>query len=83
MSNTLSLNELRKETAARITAIHCDDSLRQRFYALGIHEDLDVRVLHEGPINADPMAIDLDGHIVALRRADAATIQVTIAETHA
>ena len=76
MINTVKLSDLPKATSARISAIQCDDALRQRFYALGVHEEMDVQILHEGPINADPMAIDLDGHVVAIRRADAASIQV-------
>jgi Fe2+ transport system protein FeoA len=80
IQHTLTLTELPNKTTARIVSIQCQDSLRQRFYALGIYEDLPVRIVHEGPIKADPIAIDLDGHLVALRRADAAHIHVAFAE---
>ena len=76
MMNTLKLSDLPRATLARISAIQCDDALRHRFYALGVHEEMHVQILHEGPIKADPIAIDLEGHVVAIRRADAAFIQV-------
>ena len=81
MINTLRLSELAISKPARITAIQSSESDRQRLYALGIHEEMDVRVLHEGPVGGDPIAIDLDGHVVALRRADAANIHVQESQT--
>lgn len=81
MKSTIPLHMLKKNTVGRISSIQCDESHKKRLYALGVHEDLSVRIIHEGPVGADPIAIELDGHTVAMRRRDAANIHVYLEET--
>lgn len=77
---SLPLHLLNKNEAGRIASIHADEAAKHRLHALGFLEGLHVRVLHEAPLGRDPIAVDLGGHVIALRRSDAATIMVEAAE---
>ena len=50
--------------------------LERRLIELGFVEGARVRVLHQGPIGGDPIAVRVDEATIALRRADAAAILV-------
>lgn len=70
------LSQLPKSKRARITAIASDESMKQKIIEMGLSEGLEVSVLHEGPFGRDPIAVLVEGHIVAMRRAEASTITV-------
>ena len=55
-------------------------NLEDRLLEMGFEEGLPVEVLHEGPVSRDPMAVRLGRVIVALRRNEAAIIEVTKAQ---
>lgn len=73
------LSELKKGTAARITAIEGDDALLRKLLEMGIEEGSEITMLHEGPLGRDPLAISINDRIVALRRREAAQIRVETA----
>lgn len=52
------------------------DEVERRLLELGFFEGADVRVLHEGLIGRDPIAVRVDGATVALRRREAMWIWV-------
>lgn len=62
--------------SARIEHIRAGNPLKTALYGLGIMEGLHVRIMHVGPFSRDPIAVDIEGHMVAIRRADAAHIMV-------
>ena len=70
-------------SAARIGAkgviarVHApDDELERRLLELGFVEGAEVEVLQEGLFGRDPIALRLDDMRVAIRRREAAAIQV-------
>jgi ferrous iron transport protein A len=50
--------------------------MKQKILEMGLCEGLEVSILNEGPFGRDPIAVLVEGHIVAMRRAEAATITV-------
>ncbi len=72
MPSTLAM--LPKNTPARIIEIRAPEEEKSRLLALGLMEGLELRVLHVGPFGGDPLAIEVEGHMLALRRADATHI---------
>jgi ferrous iron transport protein A len=44
---------------------------------LGFVEGAEIKVLHEGPIGRDPIAVRINGATIALRRREAMAILVT------
>ena len=51
--------------------------LERRLLEMGFVEGAHVRVLHEGVIGGDPIAVKVDDMRVAVRRAEARAIEVT------
>lgn len=78
MESPLLLSQLEKEQRARITAIATDESMKQKLIEMGLSEGLEVSVLHEGPFGRDPIAVLIEGHVVAMRRSEAANISVEL-----
>lgn len=78
MTPSLNLSELLKSQRARITAIATDESMKQKLIEMGLSEGLEVSVLHEGPFGRDPIAVLVEGHVVAMRRSEAASISVEL-----
>lgn len=76
----IPLSTLARGTQARIEHMHVADNIRQSLMSVGVVEGLDIRVLHEGPFGRDPIAIEIEGHMVAIRRADAAHIMVAVGD---
>ncbi len=63
-------------------ADRCNDvefarDLEDRLLEIGFEEGLDVKVLHEGPISRDPVAVRIGQMTVALRRMEANAVKVT------
>jgi ferrous iron transport protein A len=52
--------------------------LERRLLELGFIEGAEVKVLHEGPIGRDPMAVRVSDTTIALRRREAMAIFVTL-----
>jgi ferrous iron transport protein A len=50
--------------------------LERRLLEIGFLEDTAVEVLHEGPVGRDPIAVRLNGTMVALRRREAMAVLV-------
>lgn len=79
MGATLSLDELRIGTIARISAIDwavLDDSDAKRLRQFGFDEGVAVEPLHSGPFGKDPLAIRVGRMTVAIRRAHARAVHV-------
>ena len=74
----MNLTQLPRGQIGRITRIEADEALTRKFLELGIDEGLDIRVLHEGPIRRDPIAIEVQDRCIALRRKDASHIMITV-----
>ncbi|WP_086935462.1 FeoA family protein [Azospirillum sp. B510] len=53
--------------------------LERRMIEMGLIEGARVEILHEGFPGADPLAVRIDDHTLALRRAEAHAILVTLA----
>lgn len=66
-----TLATLPKNTLARIVEIRAAEEEKSRLLALGLMEGLELRVMHVGPFGGDPLAVEVEGHMLALRRADA------------
>lgn len=60
---------------ATISAIECRPSLSRRLAAMGLKPGTEVKLLRKA-LGGDPIMIDLLGHPIALRRADAAQILI-------
>ena len=51
--------------------------IESRLLELGFVEGVEIRVLHEGPIGRDPIAVRINETTIALRRREAMAIVVT------
>lgn len=76
----LPLSTLPRGVSARIEHMRVAEPVRQSLMSMGVVEGLGIRIMHEGPFGRDPIAIEIEGHMVAIRRADAAHIMVATAE---
>lgn len=82
----LRLGELRRGAHAEIIAL--DESrtrsplqvgeLERRLIEMGLVEGARIEVLHEGFPGRDPIAVRVDDHTVALRRAEANAVMVSL-----
>lgn len=83
-SKPVRLASLRKGTKAAV--VHLDESgiattlppgeLERRLIEMGLVEGARVEVMHEGFPSRDPIAVRVNEHTVALRRAEAGAILV-------
>ncbi len=55
-------------------------ALEERLREVGFDEGLPIEFLHHGPFGRDPLAVQIDGMIVALRRVEAAHVTVALDE---
>ena len=74
----ITLNQLTKSQIGRITHLTNEEGLKQRLIEMGLCEGLEVKLLYEGPFGRDPLAVLIEGHIVAMRRAEAAKVEVEL-----
>jgi ferrous iron transport protein A len=81
LANSHPLGSLRPGQSGRVIGL-ADHELRpeleERLLRMGFAEDARVEVRHEGPVGRDPMAVKVDGVILALRRREADTILVEV-----
>ena len=76
------LNKGDKATILGFEAARCKDiefaqDLEDRLLEIGFEEGLDVKILHEGPISRDPIAVRIGQMTVALRRMEADAVRVS------
>jgi ferrous iron transport protein A len=84
-ARALPLGEAHCGFSGRIDAIRVDEEvhgrhaneIESRLIELGFVEGAEVRILHEGPIGRDPIAVRINGTTIALRRREAMAILVT------
>ena len=50
--------------------------LERRLIEMGVLEGAQVEILHEGFPGADPIAVRVDDHVLAMRRAEARAVRV-------
>jgi ferrous iron transport protein A len=84
-SRAVPLGEAHRGFCGRINAIRADeavhgrqaDEIESRLIELGFVEGAELKILHEGPIGRDPIAVRINGTTIALRRREAMAILVT------
>ncbi len=77
----LSLDQLKPRLAGHVRGIEGDpatDSISRRLYELGFHTGATLQVLHRGPFGGNPLSVQIGSMVVALRKAEAARIHVTL-----
>ncbi len=80
-ANTQTLGSLRPGQTCRVIGLAETDlspDLAERLLRMGFAEDAVIEVRHEGPVGRDPIAVRVDGIILALRRREADTILVEV-----
>lgn len=81
MSEQVTLGSLPPGVRARIVEIAAgagDSDLHLRLYEMGFDEGVEVEILHRGPIGGDPIAVQVGGMVVAMRRRDAGQVKVAV-----
>lgn len=78
MYETLALDRLPEGQSAYVTEVHSEFSMRQRLADIGLIRGTRVTCLCRSPAG-DPAAYLIRGAVIALRRHDAAGIQVELA----
>ena len=81
----IPLGQASRGFCGRIDAIHvCENvhglaapEIESRLLELGFVEGAEIKILHEGPIGRDPIAVRINGTTIALRRREAMAILVT------
>jgi ferrous iron transport protein A len=84
-ANSTPLGEANRGFCGRISAIHVNQDvhgrqaheIESRLIELGFVEGAEIKILHEGPIGRDPIAVRINGTTIALRRREAMAIFVT------
>lgn len=80
-SNAISMGELKKGQVGRIISVEGDHA--QRLMEMGFLEGTRIELLHEAPWSGDPIAINIRGSLIALRRTEADAVRVCLDEvTH-
>jgi ferrous iron transport protein A len=81
----MPLGQANRGFCGRIEIIHVDADvhgrhaieIESRLIELGFVEGAEIKILHEGPIGRDPIAVRINGTTIALRRREAMAILVT------
>ncbi|HMA75226.1 MAG TPA: FeoA family protein [Xanthobacteraceae bacterium] len=81
----IPLGQADRGFCGRINAIHVREDahglaapeIETRLLELGFVEGAEIKVLHEGPIGRDPIAVRINDTTIALRRREAMAIVVT------
>ena len=74
----MNLGEMKVGQRGRISRVDSSQAISQRLLEIGLVEGADCEVIHEAPLSHDPIAVRVRGSIIALRRAEAALIEVTV-----
>ena len=75
-----TLNLVLPGQQCRITQVRGQGALFQRLLEMGLLENTQLRVVRTAPLG-DPMEINLHGYHLALRKSEAAMIDVDVVET--
>ncbi len=83
-AHPIPLGQASRGFSGRINAIHVREEMHgrqaseieSRLIELGFVEGAEVKILHEGPIGRDPIAVRINGATIALRRREAMAILV-------
>lgn len=78
---TLRLDQLPFRTSATVTGIDwasLSDSDARRLRNLGFDEGVEIEALHGAPFGNDPLAIRIGRMMIAMRRAQARAVSVSI-----
>lgn len=81
MTEQVTLGSLSPGVRARIVEIATaaeGSDLHLRLYEMGFDEGVEVEVLHRAPLGGDPIAVQVGGMVVAMRRRDADLLTVTL-----
>lgn len=70
-----NLLTIKKGQSVRVTAIRAENSIDQRILSLGITADAVLKVCKVAPLG-DPIAVEVDGAQIVLRKSEARGIQV-------
>jgi ferrous iron transport protein A len=81
MMNTMSqtLDKLTRKQEGRILSVTGEGSLTQRLMALGFVPGSRVRIVEVAPFG-DPIAVELDGWRVSIRKSEAAMVNIEEAQ---
>ena len=82
---SIPLGQADRGFCGRINAIRVGEEIHgrqapeieSRLIELGFVEGAEIKILHEGPIGRDPIAVRINGATIALRRREAMAILVT------
>ena len=78
---SMKLGQLRRGARARIVAVNAaSEEMTRRFLEIGILEGSPVRVVHQAPLGGDPIAVEVRGALIALRRHEASGIDVELVD---
>lgn len=73
----MKLSELKVGQSGKVESIQGDSHLVQRFFEMGLIYGAEVRVMRFAPLG-DPMSIRIQGGQLALRKSDAAQINISL-----
>ncbi|MBU6375513.1 MAG: ferrous iron transport protein A [Bdellovibrionales bacterium] len=79
---SLPLGQLKKGVRARIISVSASsEDLVRNLLEMGLIEGSMVRVVHQAPLGGDPIAVEVRGALIALRRQEAAGITVELSDS--
>lgn len=76
MSGHIKLAQIKKGNDAIVQSIEGDE-LRSKLLELGLTSGSKIRVLYAAPFG-DPIAVDVEGFVLSLRKSEANLIHVTV-----
>lgn len=74
----IALSDLPRGQKAVITGIDEGNEIYLRLHEMGFDEGINIEVIQIGPFGGDPLAVNVDGVVIALRRSEAAKVRVSI-----
>ncbi|MBL4595284.1 MAG: ferrous iron transport protein A [Robiginitomaculum sp.] len=80
-TQTLTLDQLPAKKLGHIHGfVSANSSLALKLREIGFAEGDEIEVLHRGPVGGTPLSVRLNTSLIALRKSEAAQIQVVIAK---
>jgi ferrous iron transport protein A len=80
MKHRKKLGELHPGSRGTITKTTGPTEILRRLLEMGFLEGSPIEVMHEAPFGSDPIAVNVRGALVALRRAEANHIEIEMEE---
>ena len=79
---SLPLGELKKGVRARIVSVSASsEDMIRNLLEMGLIEGSLVRIVHQAPLGGDPIAVEVRGAVIALRRQEASGIAVELQDS--